>query len=75
MNVFGFNRRAKDRLFESSNRWTVAASKEDIAKVRDGDWWLVLTPSLLVPISCIHRLQVAASFASHQAGGGSGVQS
>ena len=46
MSVFDFNQRAWDRLVESGNRWTVPVSIEAIAKVRDGDWLLVLTPSL-----------------------------
>ncbi|MGB2262039.1 MAG: SAM-dependent methyltransferase, partial [Luminiphilus sp.] len=49
MSVFDFNQRAWDRLVESGNRWTVPVSSEDIAKASDGDWQLVLTPSLPVP--------------------------
>ena len=52
MSVFDFNQRAWDRLVESGNRWTVPVSSEAIAKARDGDWQLVLTPSLPVPASC-----------------------
>lgn len=51
MSVFDFNQRAWDRLVESGNRWTVPVSSEAIAKARDGDWQLVLTPSLPVPAS------------------------
>ena len=51
MNVFEFNQRAWDQLVASGNRWTVPVSREDIAKAREGDWRLVLTPSLSVPHS------------------------
>ena len=51
MSVFDFNQRALDRLVESGNRWTAPVSSEAIAKARDGDWQLVLTPSLPVPAS------------------------
>jgi SAM-dependent methyltransferase len=51
MSVFDFNQRAWDRLVESGNRWTVPVSSQAIAKARDGDWQLVLTPSLPVPSS------------------------
>lgn len=51
MNVFEFNQRAWDQLVASGNRWTVPVSREDIAKAREGDWRLVLTPSLSVPDS------------------------
>ena len=49
MNVFEFNQRAWDQLVASGNRWTVPVSREGIAKAREGDWRLVLTPSLSVP--------------------------
>lgn len=49
MNVFDFNQRAWDRLVESGNRWTVPVSSEDIMKARDGEWQLLLTPSVPVP--------------------------
>lgn len=51
MNVFEFNQRAWDQLVASGNRWTVPVSREGIAKAREGDWRLVLTPSLSVPDS------------------------
>ena len=51
MSVFDFNQRAWDRLVESGNRWTVPVSSEVTARARDGDWQLVLTPSLPVPAS------------------------
>ena len=51
MSVFDVNQRAWDRLVESGNRWTVPVSSEAIAKARNGDWQLVLTPSLPVPAS------------------------
>ena len=51
MNVFEFNQRAWDQLVASGNRWTVPVSREGIAKAREEDWRLVLTPSLSVPDS------------------------
>ena len=57
MNVFEFNQLAWDRLVASGNRWTVPVSAEEIAKARDGDWQLVLTPSLPVPNSWFPELE------------------
>ena len=51
MSVFGFNQLVWDRLVESRNRQTVLVIGEAIAKARDGDWQLVLTSSLPVPVS------------------------
>lgn len=56
MSVFDFNQRVWDRLIESGNRWTVPVSSEAIAKARDGDWRLVLTPPLPEPASWFPRL-------------------
>ena len=57
LNVFEFNQRAWDQLVTSGNRWTVPVSEEDIAKARNGDWRLVLTPSLPVPDAWFPKLE------------------
>jgi SAM-dependent methyltransferase len=49
VNIFEFNRRAWDQLVESGNRWTVPVSSDDIKRAREGDWQVLLTPSLPVP--------------------------
>ena len=51
MRVFDLNQPAWDWLVESRNCWAVPVGSEAIAKARDGDWQLVLTPSLPVPAS------------------------
>ncbi len=45
------NRRAWDQQVKQGNEWTLPVSEEVIARVRDGDWHVVLTPQKPVPNS------------------------
>ena len=45
------NRRAWDQQVKQGNEWTLPVSEEVIARVRDGDWHVVLTPQKPVPKS------------------------
>ena len=47
--VPGYNRLAWDRQVERGNRWTVPVGPEEIARARNGDWRIVLTPTKPVP--------------------------
>ena len=49
MDIRDYNRRAWDRQVESSNRWTLPASREVIAAARRNEWGILLTPSKPVP--------------------------
>lgn len=46
---FEFNRDAWDRQVEAKDRWTVPVSSAEIARAREGEWSVVLTPSRPVP--------------------------
>jgi SAM-dependent methyltransferase len=49
MDIREYNRRAWDRQVEDGNRWTVPVGPEVIARARNGDWSVVLTPTKPVP--------------------------
>lgn len=49
MDVLRHNRDAWDRQVASGNRWTVPVAPEVIARARQGQWSIVLTPSRPVP--------------------------
>ena len=72
MSGFDFNQRAWDRLVESGGPRTVPVSSEAIAKARDGDWQLVLTPSLQVPTSWFPSLTVCQVLCLASGGGQQG---
>jgi len=44
-NVKAHNRRAWDKRVADGNRWTMPVSSEQIARAREGDWEVGLTPS------------------------------
>jgi SAM-dependent methyltransferase len=49
--VLKHNRKAWDLEVENGNPWTIPVSPEVIARVRSGDWQIVLTPTKPVPAS------------------------
>jgi SAM-dependent methyltransferase len=49
--VVEHNRAAWDRQVEQGNQWTVPVSPEEVARARQGDWQLLLTPTKPVPSS------------------------
>ena len=51
MDILSYNRQAWNRLVADGNRWTVPVSPEAIAAARQGEWSLVLTPTISVPRS------------------------
>jgi SAM-dependent methyltransferase len=48
--ILDYNRQAWDRQVQRSNRWTVPVSPEEVARARNCDWRIVLTPTKAVPI-------------------------
>lgn len=49
MDILAYNRDAWDGMVRSGNRWTVPVSSEEIARAREGEWSVVLTPQKRVP--------------------------
>ena len=49
IDIMSHNKNAWDKQVKQKNRWTVAVSSEEIARARDGDWELLLTPTKPVP--------------------------
>ena len=49
MDIKQHNREAWNRLVEKGDRWTVPVSSEEVARAREGDWSIVLTPEKPVP--------------------------
>lgn len=49
MNVREYNRAAWDRQVEAGNRWTIPVSREEVARAREGEWKILLTPEKPVP--------------------------
>jgi SAM-dependent methyltransferase len=47
--IRSYNRHAWDRQVERGNRWTVPVDPDEIARARQGDWKIVLTPTKPVP--------------------------
>jgi SAM-dependent methyltransferase len=56
MNVVEHNRRAWDRQVEGGNTWTRPVSPEVIAAARNGDWSIILTPLIPVPLEWLPDL-------------------
>ena len=59
MSISETNKEAWNRLVEKKDRWTIPVSPDEIAKARNGDFSLVLTPSKQVPKSWYPKLQGA----------------
>jgi SAM-dependent methyltransferase len=47
--ILSYNRHAWDQQVQRGNRWTVPVSSEEIARARNGNWSIVLTPTKPVP--------------------------
>jgi SAM-dependent methyltransferase len=51
MDIRAYNRNAWDKEVERGNRWTIPVTSEEVAAAREGDWSLLLTPTIPVPRS------------------------
>ena len=49
MKIRDHNRDAWNQEVRKGNKWTIPVSAETIAKARQGDWQIVLTPTIPVP--------------------------
>lgn len=49
MNIFEYNSRAWDGYVDDGIEWSVPVTAEEIARAREGDWSVVLTPLKKVP--------------------------
>lgn len=60
-NIQAHNRAAWDRAVEEKNPWTIPVGDDSIARARQGEWNIVLTPTKAVPHSwfpCLNGLDV-----------------
>ena len=72
MNIRDYNRDAWDREVKRNNKWTVQVSAETIAKARQGDWQVVLTPTIPVPANWFPQLKGADILCLASGGGQQG---
>ncbi|MGI2335440.1 MAG: class I SAM-dependent methyltransferase [Dehalogenimonas sp.] len=49
MDICEYNRKAWDHQVKSGNKWTVPVTEDTIQKAFNGDWQIVLTPTIPVP--------------------------
>ncbi|WP_206026120.1 class I SAM-dependent methyltransferase [Roseimicrobium sp. ORNL1] len=57
IDILAYNREAWNRRVTQGNEWTVPVTAEAIAKAREGDWSIVLTPLKPVPADWFPSLQ------------------
>jgi SAM-dependent methyltransferase len=69
VDVVGFNRHAWDREVDNENGWTIPVDSDQVARARQGDWSVVLTPRRWVPREWLPEL-VGAQVLGLAAGGG-----
>ena len=51
MDIVEHNREAWTKEVESGNKWTIPVDPATIEKARHGDWGLLLTPTIPVPVA------------------------
>jgi len=51
MDVRAYNREAWNKEVEQGNPWTIPVNHEQIQQAREGNWSLVLTPMIPVPLN------------------------
>ena len=72
MDVRAYNRGAWDRQVAGGNPWTVPVSAEEVARARQGDWQIVLTPTKPAPAEWFPPLQGADVLCLASGGGQQG---
>jgi SAM-dependent methyltransferase len=72
MNVLDYNRAAWNRQVETGNVWTIPVGHEVIAKARQGDWSILLTPTIPVPRAWFPDLRDARVLCLASGGGQQG---
>lgn len=51
MNIVDYNKSAWDSYVDRKDRWTVPVGADEINKAKDGEWSVILTPTLPVPLN------------------------
>jgi hypothetical protein len=72
MNIREHNRDAWNREVGKNNKWTIPVTPETIVKARQGDWQIVLTPTIPVPIDWFPQLKGADVLCLASGGGQQG---
>lgn len=72
MDIVKYNREAWDKQVRSENQWTRPVSPDDIARAREGDWGIVLTPEKKVPRHWFGALKEARVLCLASGGGQQG---
>src|SRR3972149_3493440 len=72
MNIREYNSDAWDREVKKSNKWTIPVSVETIVKARQGDWQIVLTPTIPVLVDWFPQLKGADVLCLASGGGQQG---
>lgn len=72
MDIRAYNQKAWDSEVEKKNPWTIPVSPETIAAARQGDWRLVLTPTIPVPPDWYPPIQGAKVLCLASGGGQQG---
>jgi hypothetical protein len=72
MDVRAYNREAWDKLVESGDRWTVPVTTDEIQRAKQGEWQIVLTPTMPVPKSWFPDLHGASTLCLASGGGQQG---
>ena len=70
MDIQKHNQHAWDRQVEEQNSWTIPVSPEEIARARNGDWSIVLTPTRPVPSDWFPESIAGADILCLAGGGG-----
>jgi len=70
MNIQEHNRAAWDRQVNEQSPWTIPVSPEEIARARNGDWSIVLTPTRPVPSDWFPESIAGADILCLAGGGG-----
>ncbi len=72
MNIREYNRDAWDREVKKNNKWTIPVSSDTIARARKGDWQILLTPTIAVPLDWFPQLKGADVLCLASGGGQQG---
>jgi len=72
MDIVEHNREAWARQVESGNKWTIPVSPETIERARKGEWSLLLTPTIPVPVEWLGEVRGARVLCLAAGGGQQG---
>lgn len=72
MDILKYNREAWNREVEKGNEWTKPVSTEEVARAKDGNWHIVLTPTKPVPVDWYPKMRGAKVLCLASGGGQQG---